>query len=63
MYSREESTIRGELANFEDEEEMTQPSKAVVTGELISDDEDGLQAMVDDDSSPERRRNSSHRII
>jgi len=38
-------------------------SKAVVTGELISDDEDGFQAMADDDSSPETRRNSTRRII
>ena len=44
---------------------MTQPSKAIVTGELVSDDEDDLQGMVDDDSSPERRKNTklSNRIV
>ena len=31
--------------------------RPVVTGELISDDEDGLTAMVDDDNSPEKRKN------
>ena len=48
-----------------DEEEKTQPSKAVVTGELVSDDDEGLQDMVDDDSIPERRMNSklTNRII
>ena len=40
-----------------DEEETTQPSRPVVTGELVSDDEDCLQAMVDDDNSPEKRKN------
>ena len=65
MQSKGQTTLSAGLIKFKDEEEFTPPSMIIVTGELLSEDEDGCDAMVDDDNSPEKRNynKKTNRII